>query len=197
MLVVGMEQIGNWMRVWNCQRRRKGAAWFQISVDSFDASSSHVHTHTYTHTHIYTQHKSMHIYIYIHKICIYVCVCVCVFHIYVFTYFILVKSHHGLHLLSMKLLFGNNWTPQIWISYLHFMNNTIVLISLTHPDSSPTRYSWLSEFACIRSVTLLQKGESFRFHFSTWNTQSSPNTTDCAVWDSPLVSDRYSQPHLN
>ena len=105
---------------------------------------------------------------------------VCVFHIYVFTYFILIESHSGLHLLSMKLLFGNNWTPQIWISYLNFMNNIIVLISLTHPGSSPTRFTCLSEFVCNHSVTLPQKAESFRFHFSTRDTQSPPNTTDCA-----------------
>ena len=129
------------------------------------------------HTHIYTTHKCA--YIYTHKN-VYMYVYVCVFHIYVFTYFILIESHSGLHLLSMKLLFGNNWTPQIWISYLNFMNNIIVLISLTHPGSSPTRFTCLSEFVCNHSVTLPQKAESFRFHFSTRDTQSPPNTTDCA-----------------
>lgn len=129
------------------------------------------------HTHTYIHNTQVCIYIYTKNIYIYIYVCV--FHIYVFTYFILVKSHHGLHLLSMKLLFGNNWTPQIWISYLHFMNSIIVLISLTHPGSSPTRFTCLSEFACIRSVTLLQKAEAFRFHFSTRDTQYPQNTTDC------------------
>ena len=174
MLVVGMVQTGHWMREWNCWRKKAtGPAWFQISLDSsFDTNSSHVCIHTHTHTKV-----CINIYIY-KNMCIYICVYV--LHIYVFTYSILVKSHHGLHLLSMKLLFGNNWTPQMWISYLHFMNNIIVLISVTHSGSSPTRFSCLSEFACIHSVTLLQKKVSFRFHFSTWDTQSLPNTTDCA-----------------
>ena len=175
MLVVGMEQTGNWMRAWNCGRRRgKGAAWFQISLVSSDTSSSHVCTHT----HIYTQHTSVHIYIYTKNMYIYMCVCVCFIYMSLHISF-MVKSHHGLHLLSMKLLFGNNWTPQIWISYLHFMNSIIVLISLTHPGSSPTRFTCLSEFACICSVTLLQKAKSFRFHFSTRDTQHPQNTTDC------------------
>ena len=138
MLVVGMVQTGHWMREWNCWRKKAtGPAWFQISLDSsFDTNSSHVCIHTHTHTKV-----CINIYIY-KNMCIYMCVCV--LHIYVFTYSILVKSHHGLHLLSMKLLFGNNWTPQMWISYLHFMNNIIVLISVTHSGSSPTRFSCLN-----------------------------------------------------
>ena len=34
-------------------------------------------------------------------------------------------------------------------------------------DSSLTRFIHLSEFACVPSVTILQKVESFAFHFST------------------------------
>ena len=96
-----MEQTGNWRAEWNCWRKKgKRAAWFKISLVSFDTSSSHVYTHTHkhtlthTHTHIYiytenTQvckyiHTHTHIYkyaciyIYIHtylKICMYICVC--------------------------------------------------------------------------------------------------------------------------
>ena len=83
------------MREWNCWRKKgKGAAWFQISLDSFDTSSSHVYTHTHTHTHIYRKHTGMqiytHTYIYIYKyayiytylkICMYIYVYVCVSYI--------------------------------------------------------------------------------------------------------------------
>ena len=52
---------------------------------------------------------------------------------------------------SQNLLFGNNWTPQDWISYLHFTNYVIALIAAT---SNLTSNKW--ECVSAKSLQLSQ-----------------------------------------
>lgn len=78
----------------------------------------------------------------------------------------LIKVSPWIHLCNVwSFCFGINY-PSINFTP-PFNELIIVLIAPTHLDLSPTRFTCLSEFACIHSEIFLQNEESLTFYFST------------------------------